>query len=582
MTGSMNMFGGRGCVGRFPMPCRHAGDAGWLNHGGSIQRQRCCGMRLVRFARKLQCNDLDNMAFRPNRRPIPISVRLRCIAALLSPRPGIYGSTADDVQNVICVKRRRRAGKLALAEDFALCRDKLACAFVDLVRTSEAWQALHTTYLSYMGAEAARGPHLENLEVKLGVCLDSVAAGMDEGTEQELGSTLDDYLKDIADFRTKLRPGATEKLDLIVASLTKKLLSIAVGQKPLDLKKIQFYKDLAQTCNDETLQQSACDALLDAAETSKMLTLASALNTQLVTRAQVAALYTALKATKNMDKQELADQLKVAIPKVMQTFTRVLHVGTVDLDMLAPWLGAFSEFGDSAFFATTMGMAASNFQLSLSNLTKIGTETAKMRMNITAFGIARAKEGGDDARRALLSLRTQVTVVQKLSERQLAVEGFLTTYKDQILALATLLIEGGNSDSGASVTGLLAIMSEAAREVLEQTRARLDAHIADLSKIAGGDPKSANVWHHGLSSDASFADTHKRAKQTVLVSNGRKIEEVSDALKQVACGSSSGGVFADMLRRCRQSGVWPRRLSCYACSEFVEVFRPRALRAPDS
>lgn len=126
-----------------------------------------------------------------------------------------------------------------------------------------------------------------------------------------------------------------------------------------------------------------------------------------------------------------------------------------------------------------------------------------------------------------------MTAVQKLLQKPPKSEGCFNVCQSNGLDLAKMLVEGGKLSDGSEVAGNLAILSEAAKELITAGKARIGKVIENLAQISGGDPKSGDLWQQGIRNDCSMAAIVKRAKQTLFVSNGRRIDELSESLKEV-------------------------------------------------
>ncbi len=137
---------------------------------------------------------------------------LRGVVSLLSPVPGLHGSSIKDVQYLFPTSRTCQ-----MTRDLG----KYGTLMFNSLRTSEAWARRREDYMKFAGGESGEGPRLRDMMVQASLLKEDSAAAMeaeggpDGGTlaKNDKMDLLRNYLDYHPAFKLRLRPGALLPLE---------------------------------------------------------------------------------------------------------------------------------------------------------------------------------------------------------------------------------------------------------------------------------------------------------------------------------------------------------------------------------
>lgn len=493
---------------------------------------------LSAFFEHLELNPLSPQALELTS---PLIGFLRCMVSLVFPAPGMYGATPEDVARIMQPSKKHKK-----KDESPLLSDPLATPFVDALRTLPEWQELHTTYIGWMGAEAAHGPALRDLHVKLKtsfVALQEADKSDDpeecvlRKAQQGIKDNLEGFVTHIGGFRAKLRTGATELVDTTARHICSHLLARFKKEEVEEggAEILQNIINISKLVGDDATHIEAYEISLKRQHASTLATLAECLKYDVRERPSVEKLLVSLRDAKNKKKDAtmnaaMAEQLK----SLLLALPHVAASAGVNTAFLAPWKDALHEvLNDSeAELSQHMRQPGTAIKVVVVSCLQVAGDIVGMRETVKAYADARASDK-DVARRELQSLKAKVAVVQKHILNPVAVGiDFAKPIVDELIALATMLVDG--CDQNGTI-GLTTILERAAREMFDLTLDGVSQLLADLEKINGSHPTNEGaLWHEGLSADAAYADVLAQAKKTLMKSDGRAIDLLAERLKQ-AC-----------------------------------------------
>jgi hypothetical protein len=231
-----------------------------------------------------------------------VTTAARGLHVLLSPIPGQYGTSKDDVNYLYPNDAKQRLNSMVKVSP------KYGNRLCNELSRNEHWAKLLHEYRLVLGAEEACAAEIKNMADRAAsISNDLVQAGEDSAKQapafEELALFLDEYCKSLPAWKKNLRTGCTEHIDKLVGGNVQALVNFELSKPSSlpNLKTLETLKAVSKMIGLGHLEQVISNAVQHRLENSATMRLSAIVDRGRLAAQDIAELVQAWRSAKNSE-----------------------------------------------------------------------------------------------------------------------------------------------------------------------------------------------------------------------------------------------------------------------------------------